>query len=86
MMCKAFIKVCVFHEVNGLHKGIYITCSFEPWLELTVRLINSLSSVLLGGVPTSVTISHFMLFLNLSEKLLLHGLITPPCFANTSCG
>jgi hypothetical protein len=42
MKCKAFIKVCVFHEVNGLHKGIYIACSSEPWFELAVRLINSL--------------------------------------------
>jgi hypothetical protein len=49
MKYKAFIKVCVFHEVNGLHKGIYITCSSEPWLELAVRLINFLSSVLHGG-------------------------------------
>jgi len=49
MKCKAFIKVCVFHEVNELHKGVYITCSSEPWFELIVRLINYFSSVLLGG-------------------------------------
>jgi hypothetical protein len=48
MKCRACIKVVASHEVNGLHKGIYIACSSESWFKLAVRLINSLSSALLG--------------------------------------
>ena len=49
MKYRACIKVVASHEVNGLHKGVYIACPSEPWFELAVRLINHLSSILLGG-------------------------------------